>query len=348
MPNRRLAIFLFALLLAGFVAGLVEIFALRTEHGDVFPPYSTFRADPLGTKALYESLGQLSEFRVSRNFASMDKIGDPHGGLLFLGLAAGPFFASPKETLEHFPLWAAQGNRVVVSFLPLAAGDITMHSGAAGKALQFEVGFEPARNPRHRTLYFKDLAAEWRVLISTGGHPRIIARDFGKGAIILCADSYLFSNEAILRDRQTRLIAQLLGDARNVVFDEAHNGMREEASLGTLARRYRLHGFAVALLLLAGLFVWKSSARFLPALSEEDRLDAVSGKDAASGLVKLLKRSVPKARLAAVCLAEWKRSPQLQQRCGKQKIDRIEAAGKAQSDPVQLYRAIHQILAERT
>ncbi len=347
MPNRGLAIFLFALLLAGFVAGLVKIVDLRAEHGDMFPPYSTFRADPLGTKALYESLERINGFRVSRNFASMDKIRDPHGALLFLGLEAGPFFKSPEETLQHFPLWAAQGNRVVISFLPPGADRTTMGAGEAGKVLQFDIGFEPARNPRNRALYFKDLPSEWKVLISTGGHPRIIARDFGKGAIILCAESYLFSNEAILNDRQTRLIAQLIGDARNIVFDEGHNGMREDASVGTLARRYRLHGFAAGLLLLAGLFVWKSSARFLPALQEEDRLDSVSGKDAASGLVKLLKRSVPPAQLAAVCMAEWRRSPQLQERCGKQKLDRIEAAAKAQNDAVQLYRTIHQILAAR-
>ena len=36
-----------------------------------------------------------------------------------------------------------------------------------------------------------------------------------------------------------------------------------------------------------------------------------------------------------------------QVRCGKQKLDRIEAAVKAQNDPVQLYRTIHQIIAER-
>ncbi len=347
MPNRRVVIFLFAVLLAGFVAGLVELFELRTGHGDVFPPYSTFRADPLGTKALYESLEQIKQFRVSRNFASMDKIRDPHGTLLFLGMAPGPFFASPKESLLNFPKWAARGNRVVVSFLPLGADQKTMDAGAAGKALQFNVGFEPARNPRNRDLYFKDLPPEWKVLISTAGHPRIIAKDFGRGTIILCADSYLFSNEALLKDRQTRLIAQLMGDARNIVFDEAHNGMREQASMGTLARRYRLHGFAAGLLLVAGLFVWKSSARFLPVLPDEDRLDSVSGKDAASGLVKLLKRSVSVSQLASVCLAEWKRSPQLQERCGKQKLDRIEAAVKAQNDPVQLYRTIHQILAER-
>ena len=347
MRNRRPAVFLFALMLVGFVAGLVKLFDLRTEYGDVFPPYSTFRADALGTKALYESLDRMKQFRVWRNFAPIDKIHDPHGALLFFGLEAGPFFKSPKETLQHFPLWAAQGNRVVISFLPLGADRMTTQAGEAGHTLQFGVGFEPARNPRNRTLYFKDLSPEWKVLISTGGQARIIARDFGGGTIILCADSYLFSNEALLNDRQTRLIAQLIGDARNIVFDEGHNGMHEDASVGTLARRYRLHGFAAGLLLLAGLFVWKSSARFLPALHEEDRLDSVSGKDAASGLVKLLKRSVPGGQLISVCLAEWKRSPQLQERCGKQKLDRIEAAAKAENDPVQLYRTIHEILAER-
>jgi hypothetical protein len=266
---------------------------------------------------------------------------------LFLGLAPGPFLATPREKLQPFPKWAAQGNRIVVSFLPLGADRMVLHSGAAGTELGFDIDFESARNPRHRILYFKDPEPAWKVLVSTGGHARIISRDFGSGAIILCSDSYLFSNEAILKDRHTRLIAQMVGDARNILFDEGHNGMREDASLGTLARRYRLHGFVAGLLLLAGLFLWQSSARFLPAIPEEDRLDSVSGKDAASGLEKLLKRSVPGNQLASICLAEWKKSPQLQERCGKQKLARIEAAVQEQKDPVQAYRTIHQILAER-
>lgn len=331
----------FAVLMVAFLVGALQIFELRTGHGDVFPPYSTFRADALGAKALYESLEQIGGLHVSRNFAAMDRIRGPEGLLLFLGLDAKSFLVSPKETLQHFPFWASRGNRVIISFLPLRRDNDIKNAGEAGKALQFDVGYERAR------LYFTNLTPEWRVLISTGGHPTIIARDFGKGTIILCGDSYLFSNEAILKDRQTRLIAQLIGDARNIVFDEVHNGMHEEASLGTLARRYRLHGFAAALLLLAGLFVWQSSARFLPALEEQERLDAVSGKDAASGLVNLIKRSVPRTELAAVCLAEWKKSPQLQQRCGKQKLERIETAVKTQNDPVQIYRTIQQILAEK-
>src|SRR4051794_25153038 len=88
MLNRRATWIMFIILLAGFTAGVMEIVQLRTEQGDVFPPYSTYRADPLGTRALYESFDQLKELRVSRNFAPLDKLRNPQGTLFFLGLSA--------------------------------------------------------------------------------------------------------------------------------------------------------------------------------------------------------------------------------------------------------------------
>jgi hypothetical protein len=347
MLSRNAVLFAFLVLLLAFVAGVATIYEFRTEQGDVFPPYSTFRADPLGTKALYESLARLKDLKVSRNYKADDKIGDPGGALLFLGVPAGPFFTSGKESIKRFTDQASRGNRVILSFQPIGTNQSVKDAGEAGKSLHFQVGFEPARNPKSRVLYFQNPGPDWKVLVTATGHPRVISRAFGSGALILCSDSYLFSNEAILKDRQTRLIAEIIGDVRNVVFDEAHHGMHDDGSLGTLARRYRLHGFAAGLLLLAGLYLWRSSARFLPPIEEEDRLDSVSGKDAASGLVKLLKRSVPPNQLASVCLAEWKKAPQLQEKCGKEKAARIEAVVREQKDPVESYRAIHRILAER-
>ncbi len=50
------------LLLGGlFVTGLIQLILLRFESGDVYPPYSSLRADPLGCKALYESLGRVAD-----------------------------------------------------------------------------------------------------------------------------------------------------------------------------------------------------------------------------------------------------------------------------------------------
>ena len=52
------------LVLAVFVAGLILLFRLRLGQGDVFPAYSSLRADPLGTLALHDSLAQLPGARV--------------------------------------------------------------------------------------------------------------------------------------------------------------------------------------------------------------------------------------------------------------------------------------------
>src|SRR5215218_1234579 len=101
MLKPRATFVFFAVLLIGFVAGLVEIQQLRLGQGDAFPPYSTFRADPMGAKALYESLGRIANLRVSRNLTPLDRLREPQGALLFLGLAVHAFLSSPKEELQR-------------------------------------------------------------------------------------------------------------------------------------------------------------------------------------------------------------------------------------------------------
>ena len=44
-----------AVLVGAFLYGVARLYALRFEVGDVYAPYSTYRADPLGTGALYEA-----------------------------------------------------------------------------------------------------------------------------------------------------------------------------------------------------------------------------------------------------------------------------------------------------
>ncbi len=68
MLRKPLLSLLLALVLgAAFVVGLAQLFVLRYEVGDVYPPYSTLRADPLGTKALVDALGVLPHVEVRRN-----------------------------------------------------------------------------------------------------------------------------------------------------------------------------------------------------------------------------------------------------------------------------------------
>ena len=60
---KRFAVVLLLLILAGFGYGLNRLFSLRFESGDIYPAYSSFRTDPLGT--LFSLRIRLSASRVS-------------------------------------------------------------------------------------------------------------------------------------------------------------------------------------------------------------------------------------------------------------------------------------------
>ena len=85
----------------------------------------------------------------------------------------------------------------------------------------------------------------------------------------MATDSYFVSNEAMAKDRHADLLAWLIGPDKNVVFDEAHFGIVETSGVAVLMRKYRLHGLAAGLMLLAGLFIWKNSTSLVPPLTDE-------------------------------------------------------------------------------
>ena len=72
---------------AAFTFGLVRLFQLRFEVGDVYPAYSSLRSDPLGTMAFYESLGRVPGFSARRDFSTPNRLPEePH--TVYLQLAA--------------------------------------------------------------------------------------------------------------------------------------------------------------------------------------------------------------------------------------------------------------------
>ena len=50
----------------------------------------------------------------------------------------------------------------------------------------------------HTMLYFGELEEAWRIIYTCNGQPAVIARSFGNGSIVICADTFLLSNEALL------------------------------------------------------------------------------------------------------------------------------------------------------
>src|SRR3989442_4148193 len=120
MKKDRLLVLLLPVLLALFGLGIGRLFQLRFEAGDVYPPYSSLRADPLGTKALFQSLEMLRGITVQRFFEQLDKLREGRRTTLFVfgAQALDMDYSSEDEykKLEHFMF---DGGRIVISFAPV-------------------------------------------------------------------------------------------------------------------------------------------------------------------------------------------------------------------------------------
>ena len=118
-PRRIIAVA--ALVAILFAVGLTRLFMLRFEGGDVYPPYSSLRTDPLGTEVLMDSLNQVVADSTRRNFRSPDLVPlTPQTTLLVLGLAGNDFFlGSPKVGRLMERLAASGGDHLFCSDHPV-------------------------------------------------------------------------------------------------------------------------------------------------------------------------------------------------------------------------------------
>ncbi len=99
---KRLGLLLLGVILTfGFFAVLDRRFA----EGGLYPHYASFRTDPLGTSALYETLDRLGSYDVSRNLKPLNNLGelDEDTVILLLGY--------PREDFES--LRAPQNSQVL-------------------------------------------------------------------------------------------------------------------------------------------------------------------------------------------------------------------------------------------
>ena len=105
------------LLAAVLVYGVAQLFALRLEHGDVYPPYSTLRTDPRGAKAFYEALDELPGFDVRRNFRPLVRLHPSKPvTLIYAGVERRSTWG--EEEFRELKSLVASGTRVVFAFAP--------------------------------------------------------------------------------------------------------------------------------------------------------------------------------------------------------------------------------------
>jgi len=380
--NKTIAGAVMALLLLFFVGGVAHLFVLRFESGDVYPAYSSLRSDPLGTRALYESLENIDSLSVSRNYHLLKSITyEPQTTFFYLATSADGFNWVPKELIDAFDRLTQSGGRLVLTFLPVTKNferkadkssvknkdlqvQIKEHWGIAAafkdilpvkeeKYLAVEARANREDLPPviswHTNLYFDLFDDAWHTLYSYEGRPLIVERPFGKGSILVCADTYFVSNEALWSERHPQLLVWLIGGHSNIIFDEAHFGIYKQPSVAQLIGRYRFHWFFAALAVLALLFVWKSAAYFVPPAADDapDGADVVSEKDYTQGLIALLRRNIAGNQILQVCAKEWVQTFKKSKRIRSATLERVRALegsrtadSKKGKEPVKGYRKI--------
>jgi hypothetical protein len=426
---------LFALLLAIFIIGVVQLLLLRFKSGDVYPPYSSLRSDPLGTRVFYESLRRLNTVAVQRHYQSLSNMPfDENTTIFYLGASISDWVFVSEDFINIFDRLAFAGSRLVLSFRPIVIGPSEKSRGKdsdsddngtneaetppCGNAENPECSPEaesidsktdkPANGEKevkkrermnffpktvslkehwgiqfsyrekvtsrlkavsvteldrmpalswHTVSYFDEPPAAWRTLYAVDGRPVMLERKIGQGSIILSADSYFFSNEALRSERHPDLLTWLVGSNAKVIFDESHFGVYESPGISALIRTYRFHWFLFGMAIVAILFIWRNAAPLIPARPDiivRNGNEFDTQRDFTQGLISLLRRNVSSRQILKVCLAEWKKSYDVSQRIDSESLKKIESmAGTGQSksqktpDPVNSYRLISRILAQR-
>jgi hypothetical protein len=389
------ATFVFLLLVvAVFIAGVFRLFVLRFEAGDVYPPYSSLRSDPLGTRAFCDSLENLKTVSVNRNYRTLS---DVHSGrdttLFYLGAPAFKMGSIQPDLAKAFDRFVLSGGRLVISFFPVKKKPQLEKAGRfSGKDSPLPEFFDKSVSMQdlwgvsiryddkdsflkdakrvytsktealpysiswHTAIYFHELREPWRVIYDHNNLPVIIERRFGMGSIVLCADSYLFSNEALREERHPKLLSWLIGKNSGVIFDEAHLGIQERKGIVSLARKYRLHWPFFVFILLAGLFVWKNSTCFVPPSDDGPSTGEnsfVFDKDCNEGMISLLRRNISPRSILDVYFREWEKALVPGKMTVTGQVDKIkevlekEGSGSSkQGDPVKVYQTIYRILSE--
>lgn len=373
-PNHRLR-FGLALLLALFAWGLVALMNLAISRAPIYGDHSTLRADPMGAKALYETFAAIPGLRVERHMRRAARLAGVDATVFWIGTQPWAPLAWDKDDLAAFEAIAQRGGRLVLGVLPsgpAALGDpVQAEAKPAAKAprprvveieKRWHLRVERERSkkskgassqeepeeesPRHTSLWLEPLTAEWHCFQTVERRCRAAERTFGAGAIVIALDTFPLSNEGLSKDRQSAWIAQLAGPAQRIIFDEAHLGVQESGSIGTLIRQLRLEAAALMLVALAALFIWRNSTSLLPARAPAPDLGLAA--DPHRSMVLLLRRSIAPAALIKTCLAEWQRAEALLPYRHRRRIAQALASVDANARATAAWKSIRQTLLEKS
>ncbi|HYW48070.1 MAG TPA: hypothetical protein VE959_34720 [Bryobacteraceae bacterium] len=328
-------------LAAGFVAGVLYLFGVQFAAGDVYPEYSSLRSDPAGAKLLFDALARTPGITATRNYMPLEVLNETGAAVILLGLAPASF-VDDSDMRQRIERVAGAGNRVVAA-MAFPPGAKAPEIGSLYRNWDVKFGVDAEKGRVHR-LYFAT-AKDWRVLDSAGGRMLAIERAFGKGSVVLLAESDDFSNAAAVSADRLEMVSTVLGAPSRFVFDESHLGIAESGSFVGLARRFRLTGLTLGLALCAALFIWRSASGFPPP-EDQAEADRFAGRTSHAGLLTLLRRHIPPGELAAACWQQWLNTNR--RSVPAERLQKAEAIVRGASEhPVEAMREVQAVLEKK-
>ncbi|KPK02160.1 MAG: hypothetical protein AMK71_03325 [Nitrospira bacterium SG8_35_4] len=119
MRNNKLFVIIFMFVAAAFILGIADLFHIRFQSGDIYPVYSSLRADPLGTKVMFEGLNQIHGVSAVRNYRPLHKIEHiSETTHFFFGMHTKNFNTFTQKDAERLESLLADGGRIVMTFVP--------------------------------------------------------------------------------------------------------------------------------------------------------------------------------------------------------------------------------------
>ncbi len=326
----QLMVFIGGLLL--FALSVYILLPQSARSQDAFPGYSSHLPNPKGTKVLHNSIARIPGFEIQRNYRPYAELaGGPDKLLIMSGLSSWrqslPFHILEEEHAAGLSGFVQSGGTILMAYTPWlpslegaddeSADEPEKEEPAEGEDDQDDdEQDEPPRGILHavakgemtsgefkpfgwNSRYALDLPESgWHVHQYIGEHPAIASIPHGEGNLIVCADSYFISNEAML-EPPLDFIQWMTGEKRVIIFDEWSKGVRDNRSILYLLRKHKLIGFLVSLVIAAVLLFWHNSSSVL----EKAVSPQASGVEQheTSATAALLRRDVPTSAVLDTC-----------------------------------------------
>ena len=157
-----------AVLVGALVWGVEQVVVSPLETGDVYPAFSSLRSDPMGTRALYESLAETPGITVERLYKERTELSGSNDVMFVLGVDPVSWSGLKAKELEAYEKLVANGGRLVIGFLPVREPGRTPIERAVEEKWSIRLRYhrqdpdaERRTIPRESALYF-EAGREWR------------------------------------------------------------------------------------------------------------------------------------------------------------------------------------------